>query len=84
MFVHQSVARIWMTPSRLSVHRPDATGDSNTNYRFNVRAEFDDGTVADITSTRHYSPDPGDAECFRDSGDEPASSGCQWRSGQAA
>jgi hypothetical protein len=69
--VHQSVARIWMTPSRLSVHRPTATGDSNTNYRFAVRAEFDDGTVADITSTRHYRPDPGDAECFRDSGDEP-------------
>src|SRR5262245_12968510 len=53
VFVHQSVARIWMSPTRLSVHRPDATGDSNTNYRFNVRAEFDDGTVADITPTRH-------------------------------
>jgi len=71
VFVHQSVARIWMSPSRLSVHRPDPTGDSNTNYRFNVRAEFDDGTVADITSTGHYRPDPGDAECFRDSVDEP-------------
>jgi IgA Peptidase M64 len=53
-----------MTPSRLSVRRPTATGEGLTKYKFAVRAEFDDGVVADITDTQRYNADAGDAEFF--------------------
>ena len=72
--VHQSVERIRMSPSRLSIRRPKATGDCNTNYGFTVRAEFDDGTSADITATSHYRADPIDAECFYDASEEARAS----------
>jgi hypothetical protein len=62
--VHDRVERIWMTPSRLSVRRPTATGECKTEYKFAVRAEFDDGVVGDITDTQHYNADAGDAEFF--------------------
>ena len=68
--VHQQVRRIWMTPSRLSIPRLIPTGQSDTIYRFTVRAQFDDDTVADITSTAHYSPDAVDAHLFYTSADE--------------
>ena len=63
--VHDRVERIWMTPSRLSVRRPTATGECLTRCKFAVRAEFDDGVVADITDTPHYIVDAGDVEFFQ-------------------
>ena len=62
--VHQSVARIWATPKRLSLRRTSLTGANPTFYHFTVRAEFDDGVVADITDSGRFAPKPADAECF--------------------
>jgi hypothetical protein len=60
--VHESVERIWMTPSRMTVTRPAASGAVNTFFRFTVRAQFDDGSAADISNTEHYTVDPIDAD----------------------
>jgi hypothetical protein len=46
--VHQSVARMWLTPDALTV-RPSLDPPEITHYRFSARAEFDDGTVGDVT-----------------------------------
>lgn len=62
--VHASVVRIWPTPDQLSVRRTTATGENQTPYSFTVRAEFDDGIVADITGSDRYAPLPADEECF--------------------
>jgi len=62
--VHQSVVRIWPTPEQLSVRRSTLAEEDKTPYRFTVRAEFDDGVVADITGSDRYAPLPADAECF--------------------
>ena len=74
--VHESVERIWMTPSRISVPRPAAppppqpwTG--RTLYRFTVRAQFNDGSAADITNTPHYAVDPADADCVSSTSEPP-------------
>jgi hypothetical protein len=48
---HDHVERIWFTPSRLSVRARPGTGGTDINYPFTVRAEFDDGTVADVTAS---------------------------------
>jgi len=49
--VHRSIVRTWLTPDPLTVHffptGPQAGG--NAVGRFSYRAEFDDGTVGDIT-----------------------------------
>jgi len=70
--VHKSVERVWMTPSRLSVARPDPVQPwtGRTFFRFTVRAEFDDGSAADITNTLNYAVDPADAD-FVTSASEP-------------
>jgi hypothetical protein len=62
--VHRNVVRIWLTPEQLSVRRLTAAGRDETLYNFTVRAEFDDGIVADITSSDRYAPIPADTECF--------------------
>lgn len=62
--VHRSVARIWATPKRLSLRRTSLTGANEAFHRFTVRAEFDDGIVADITDSGRFAPKPADAECF--------------------
>jgi hypothetical protein len=49
--VHGGVDRIWLTPQNLTIRRPVATGDCKTSYGFTVRAQFDDGTVGDVTSS---------------------------------
>lgn len=67
--LHNSVTQVWMTPSRLEIRRPTATGDCTTHYAFTVRAQFDDGTVADITTRNYFAPDPADADYFHQDGD---------------
>ena len=48
--VHLSVEQIWLTPSLLSVRRAKPAGhEEKTSYQFTVRAQFDDGTVGDLT-----------------------------------
>ncbi len=47
--VHQSIEKLWLTPDRLTVRPLGVTLPTLTNYRFSVRAEFDDGTVGEIT-----------------------------------
>jgi hypothetical protein len=64
--VHQSVEQIWLTPNRLTIRRPKAAGPANTFYRFTVRAQFDDGTVGDITQSGMLTVAPGDADWFWD------------------
>jgi hypothetical protein len=44
--VHRSVTNVWLTPDSLTV-RPGAT--KPTEWRFTVRAEFDDKIVGDVT-----------------------------------
>jgi hypothetical protein len=59
--VHQSVQSVALTPPMLTV-RPSALPVANpetTNYRFTVRATFDDGTMGDLTTDHSvtWSPD---------------------------
>ncbi len=46
--VHKKAVRMWLTPSTLTV-RPSLDPPEKTGYRFTARAEFDDGTVGDVT-----------------------------------
>jgi hypothetical protein len=46
--VHGTVTQVWLTPDRLNV-RPIGPPPERTNYRFAVRAQFDDGVVGDLT-----------------------------------
>jgi hypothetical protein len=56
--VHGSVAQVWLTPPGLGIRRPVATGACQTNYGFTVRAQFDDGTVGDVTTSHEVSFSP--------------------------
>jgi hypothetical protein len=47
--VHERVERVWFTPSSLSVRARPGSDPDEINYPYAVRAEFDDGTVADVT-----------------------------------
>jgi hypothetical protein len=47
--IHGGVEKIWLTPPGLGVRRPVAAGACKTSYGFTVRAQFDDGTVGDVT-----------------------------------
>jgi len=50
--LHQSVQAFWVTPTRMTVRRrtPATTAaPEQTHFRFTARAEFDDGTVGDVT-----------------------------------
>jgi hypothetical protein len=50
--VHGGVTNLWLTPRKLAIRRVKAAGDVEpTQYRFAVRAQFDDGTVGDITES---------------------------------
>lgn len=64
VFLHNSLQRIWLTPrepthqhagvtGQLSVRPPVPAGP--TNYRFTVRGQFDDDTVADLTFSEQLS-----------------------------
>lgn len=47
---HQSIDQVWLTPGTLTVRPFQATRPETTNYEFSVRAQFDDGTVGDISN----------------------------------
>lgn len=48
--VHGSLVQAWLTPDRLTLRPFDTFGPViNTIYRFSVRAQFDDGTIGDLT-----------------------------------
>ncbi len=56
--VHQSVVRIWLTPPRLTTRAAPGSGTMDVMRAFTVRAEFDDGTVADVTESNHVTFSP--------------------------
>ncbi|MEZ4701002.1 MAG: M64 family metallopeptidase [Rhodothermales bacterium] len=47
--VHQSITKLWLTPGRLTVRPYDTIRPTLSPYRFAVRAQFDDGTVGDLS-----------------------------------
>lgn len=47
--VHQSVSQLWLTPNPLTIRPFSTTRPETTNFKFYVRAQFDDGVVGDIT-----------------------------------
>lgn len=47
--VHTSVSQVWLTPDLLTVRPVDTTRPETSNYRFAVRAQFDDQVVGDLT-----------------------------------
>jgi hypothetical protein len=47
--IHRSVTRIWLTPNRLTIRPSGPARPEQTKYQFTIRAEFDDGTVGDVT-----------------------------------
>ncbi|MFN8308817.1 MAG: hypothetical protein U0T73_02540 [Chitinophagales bacterium] len=50
IFLHNSLTKAWLSPPVLTVRRGMTGVDSaNTNARFSVYVEFDDGEVADVT-----------------------------------
>ncbi len=51
--IHNSVSKVWLTPSVLTVRPITAATPETTNYRFSVRAQFNDGTVGDITENHN-------------------------------
>ncbi|MEO8588228.1 MAG: hypothetical protein ABI432_02580 [Flavobacteriales bacterium] len=51
--VHQRMERVWLTPDTLSLRRKLPTGEEYRIARFSVRADFDDGVVADITGSNY-------------------------------
>ena len=64
--VHERVEKIWLTPNRLTIRRRTASGAERTWHRFTVRAQFDDGTVGDITLSGRLAVAAADAGWFRD------------------
>jgi hypothetical protein len=47
--VHDTVTRMWLTPSTMTIHPVEEVLPHDPPYRFTVRAEFDDGSVGDVT-----------------------------------
>ena len=64
--VHERVEKIWLTPNRLTIRRRTASSAERTWHRFTVRAQFDDGTVGDITLSGRLAVAAADAGWFRD------------------
>ena len=56
--VHQSVVRISLTPPRLTTRAAPGSGTMDVMRAFTVRAEFDDGTVGDVTESKHVNFSP--------------------------
>jgi hypothetical protein len=52
--VHQSIAKVWLTPSTLTIRQYQTTAEApfpqTTVFKFGVHAQFDDDVVADITT----------------------------------
>ena len=49
--VHQTVVRVTVTPKRLSTRAAPGSDLTVVSRAFTARAEFDDGTVADVTTS---------------------------------
>jgi len=47
--VHGTVTRLWLTPSRMTIRPVEEVLVPDPPYRFTARAQFDDGTVGDVT-----------------------------------
>src|SRR5205809_4009087 len=47
--IHNSISKIWLTPAQLTVRK------GAKNMRFSVLAQFDDGTIGDITNWSPFS-----------------------------
>jgi hypothetical protein len=48
--VHGSVTQVWLSPAQLTVRPISGPGEAfSSQYRFSVRAQFDDGLVGDLT-----------------------------------
>ncbi len=57
--VHSSVTQVWLTPDQLVV-RPIGALPEASNYRFAVRAQFDDDVIGDLTDNHNVTwSDPG-------------------------
>lgn len=73
--VHQSITQIWLTPNILTVRPFSSIRPEDTNYRFSVRAQFDNSIVGDITNMPNlvWSPavnvDPSDGNLILKAGD---------------
>ena len=57
--IHGSVNQVWLTPDLLTV-RPVGALPETSNYRFSVRAQFDDGIVGDLTDNHGVTWQPAD------------------------
>jgi len=57
--VHNHVTQAWLTPPTLTIRPSGKPLPELTRFRFSVRAEFDDGTVGDVTNHPgiDYKPD---------------------------
>ncbi|MFF4879411.1 hypothetical protein [Micromonospora sp. NPDC000668] len=49
--IHESVAQVWLTPPSLTIRPDGANRPDETDYKFSVRARFDDGVVGDLTES---------------------------------
>lgn len=47
--IHESVTSFWLTPDILTVRPNGTTRPDKTKYQFTARAQFDDGTLGDLT-----------------------------------
>jgi hypothetical protein len=47
--IHDSVSQFWLTPNPMTIRPNGTTRPDPTEYRFAVRAQFDDGIVGDLT-----------------------------------
>jgi hypothetical protein len=58
--VHESVTSFWLTPDILTI-RPNGTKrPDDTRYKFTARAQFDDGTLGDLTENHQITWTPDD------------------------
>lgn len=59
--VHAGVTNLWLTPEKLTIRRLKVAGQQeDTRCRFTVRAQFDDGTVGDVTESGELTFTPAD------------------------
>ena len=65
--IHESVSQVWLTPDTLTIQRLGVANTDFTGYRFSVRAQFDDGTVGDLTNNHGVTWSP-PSNVFGDAG----------------
>ncbi len=75
--VHQAITNVWLTPDTLTVRPFKTSRPEHTDYKFSLRAEFDDHTVGNITNMPNLSWSPAanvdgsDGELILKAGDDP-------------